>query len=227
MSYLNQVHDPKRRAGALAGTVAINGAVALAVITGLTMSGLRPEPEVRKPMVEFKIPPPPEPTQTPPPQPRDATAPTPPAPLPPIPLPPVSDVIRDVFDPTQEVIPDVIPRADQSPAVTPTPSPSPAPSFTPTAARPSNNAASWITTDDYPRRSLVDGNEGTARYRLVIGTSGRVSSCEVTASTGDRQLDQATCRLLTSRARFEAAKDDTGAKVIGTYTGTVRWEIPD
>ena len=40
-------------------------------------------------------------------------------------------------------------------------------------------------------------------------------------------LDAATCKLLTRRARFEAASDETGAKIVGSYSGSVRWEIPD
>jgi protein TonB len=69
--------------------------------------------------------------------------------------------------------------------------------------------------------------EGTVGYRLVIGTNGRVASCELTRPSGNKALDDATCRLIASRARFEAATDETGAKVMGTYTGSVRWEIPD
>ena len=35
MSYLNQAQDPRRRAAALSGTVAIQVALAFAVVTGL------------------------------------------------------------------------------------------------------------------------------------------------------------------------------------------------
>jgi protein TonB len=220
MSYLNQVQDPRRRAGALAGTIAINAAIGIIVVTGLTISGLAPKKDTYEPILQFPTaPPPPEPMPSPS---VDAIQPPPAAPIPPLPLP--TGHTAAPFD-TTSVIPKVIPRVDPGPI--PAPTPRPAPSFTPTVARPSNNSASWITADDYPRRSLVDGSEGLARYRLVIGTKGQVSSCEITASTGDRRLDQATCRFLTRRARFEAATDETGAKVVGTYSGSVRWQIPD
>jgi protein TonB len=224
MSYLNQTPDPRRRAGALAGTLAVNAVLGLIVVTGLTMTGFGPRPRAYLPIVDFTTPPPPQPTPGPSQEPVAATAPTPQAPVPPHPLPPTPGPARAPFDPTT-VIPSVVPRVDPGPTVAPTPRP--APSFTPTAPRPSTDSATWITANDYPRRSLLEGREGLARYRLVIGTNGQVSSCEITVSTGDRQLDQATCRYITRRARFEAATNETGAKVLGTYTGSVRWQIPD
>ena len=68
---------------------------------------------------------------------------------------------------------------------------------------------------------------GRGRGPVVEATTGRVTACEVTRSTGNGQLDDATCDFIVRRARFEAATDDTGAKVVGNYTGTVRWRIPE
>lgn len=224
MSYLSHAQDPRRRIGGLAGTIAINATIGILMVTGLKFSGVMDQRENLR-VVQFPAPqpsPPPDPA----PSPSAATDPPVVAPLPPIPLPPTPSPKVDQTDPPLVTdFPMVIPRPDPGPTIAPTPRP--APSFAPKAARPSNNAAGWITNDDYPRRSLMDQSEGTARYRLVIGTTGRVSSCEVTTSTGDSQLDEATCRFITRRARFEPATDENGAKVLGTYTGTVRWEIPD
>jgi hypothetical protein len=63
-------------------------------------------------------------------------------------------------------------------------------------------------------------------YRLVISTAGRVASCELTRPTGKRALDDATCRLIAERARFEPARDSRGRAVAGSYANTVRWQIP-
>jgi len=224
MSYVTYAQDPRRRIGALAGTIAINAAIGLIVVTGLTMSGTRDQPSYR-PIIDIKTPPPPEPTPTPPPTDPVVDVVVPPAPVPPIPIPQPPSPPRQAFDPNADLARDVVRIPDPGPSVVPTPRP--APSFTPRLARPSNDSSRWITTDDYPRRSLVDESEGTARYRVVVGTNGKVSSCEVTNSTGDSALDEATCRFITRRARFEPATDETGARVVGTYTGTVRWEIPN
>jgi protein TonB len=94
-------------------------------------------------------------------------------------------------------------------------------------ASPRGSPASWISADDYPSRPLRNGVEGQSGYRLVVGSDGRVSACEITSSSGSSELDRETCRLITRRAHFEPATDASGANVVGTYSGTVRWEIPD
>lgn len=102
----------------------------------------------------------------------------------------------------------------------------PPPRFEPVAARPSNNTSRWVTTDDYPSRDLREGNQGTAKFRVIVGSNGRVQACEVTQSSGFAGLDRATCTYVTRRARFEAATDETGGKVVGSYSGSVVWRIP-
>jgi protein TonB len=220
MSYLNQAQDPRRRAAALTGTLVIQVALGFAVVSGLTMAGYGPSREY-KPIVDFPIdkPPPPDPMPDPAPQ-QQSTVIT--APKPPLDLdrddPPV--VVRD--DPPS---PYVV-RDPDPPIARPDP-PRPVASFLPRLARPNNDPHRWITTDDYEPNWLRRELEGTAGYRVIVGTNGRVSSCEIVRPSGEGPLDTATCRYITQRARFESATDDTGAKIVGTYTGTVRWEIPD
>jgi protein TonB len=54
-----------------------------------------------------------------------------------------------------------------------------------------------------------------------------VKGCEVTASSGSSDLDAATCANVAKRARFNPATDESGARVAGSYSSAVRWEIPD
>lgn len=224
MSFVDRKQDPRRRANAIIAVGVIHAGLAYVVVTGLgaeIIDQLRPPPVIGE---QIPLPPPPpEPDPTPP-KPSDPVDTLPKAPIPPIPLPPPPN-------PGPQVDWDEIPTSAggeiPGPAQPPLPPPPPSPSFTPKGARPSNSSAGWITTNDYPRRPLIDHIEGSASYRLVIGTNGRVSSCELTRPSGNRALDDATCRLITSRARFESATDENGAKVMGTYTGSVRWEIPD
>ena len=109
----------------------------------------------------------------------------------------------------------------------PTPLPSPVPSFTPKAARPLGNTANWVTTNDYPTIGLRGEHEGSTRYRLSVDTAGKVTNCAVTASSGFADLDSATCATLTRRAKFTPATDDSGARVAGSYSGTVTWRLPE
>lgn len=101
------------------------------------------------------------------------------------------------------------------------------PAFPPRAARPRNAPGLWATADDYPAGDLRAGRHGVTRFRLSIGTDGRVRGCEVIASSGSPTLDAATCDKVSRRARFDPAMDETGAQVAGSYAGAIRWVIPD
>ena len=191
------------------------------------MAGYRQPPQPN-PIVEFHSEELPKPTPTPTPtEARDIETPLPPLPVPPvpIPMPPQPDITRDVHDdprPMPNPLPNPGPTSQPEP-----PRPSPSPAFTSRGAAPSNDKARWITNDDYPARALRDGSEGTVGYRLIVGSNGRVSACEITRSSGHSLLDETSCRLIERRARFDAATDQTGAKVVGGYSGTVTWQIPD
>ena len=93
--------------------------------------------------------------------------------------------------------------------------------------RPATDPGSWVTTDDYPITALRDTHEGTTGFRLTVGPDGLPRRCEVTASSGHAELDDATCRLVMQRARFETQRDDKGVRVGGTYANRIRWQIPD
>lgn len=109
----------------------------------------------------------------------------------------------------------------------PDPIPSDPPTrFTPEIAKPRNDVARWVTTEDYPTADVRAGHTGTVRFRVAIDTGGRVSDCTIVQSSGYAGLDAATCRNISKRARFDPATDITGARVAGSYTGSIRWVIP-
>lgn len=85
----------------------------------------------------------------------------------------------------------------------------------------------WVTDNDYKPVWINREWEGTAGFRLSIGADGKVEGCTITNSTGHAALDDATCALVKRRAKFEAAKDDQGRSVRGTFSSAVRWQIPD
>ena len=222
MAYSDQTQDFRKRATAIAGVAAIHAALGLAVVTGLTITGLAPAVDPWDPFTltpEVKPTPPPEPRKEQQPLESVITAPLPK--LDPIPDRKIDVPVADpVFDDSPFVV-------DPGPKAEPPVEAAPTPGFIPRLARPRNEPSGWLSTDDYPRAPLVDGVEGIAAYRLIVGTNGRVSACEVTRSTGNAQLDSATCKFIVRRARFEPATDETGAKVVGAFTGTVKWEIPE
>ncbi|PLK26267.1 energy transducer TonB [Novosphingobium sp. TH158] len=92
--------------------------------------------------------------------------------------------------------------------------------------RPKGNPAYWVTSVDYPAEALREEVSGVARFRLIVGTDGRVTQCEIMATSGSAALDATTCNLVTRRARFDPARDEAGNPTVGTYWNAVRWVIP-
>ncbi len=222
MSYLDQTQDFRRRATAITGAAAIHAAIGLGLVAGLTVVGVAPPVDTWNPFTitpEAKpTPPPPKPVENTETQDSFVVVPT-----------PAIDIIVD--DPVELVtVDDAVENrviVDPGPRVEPVIEPRVTPTLTPRKARPTNGPLGWISTDDYPARALRSEAEGIAAYRLIVGTNGRVSACEVTRSTGNGLLDEATCKFIIRRARFEPATDEAGAKVVGNYAGTVKWDIPE
>jgi protein TonB len=223
MAYL-QHSNWRERPGAVAAVIAIHGLVGYALVTGLSFTKIIraiDNPDA----VDVTVP------LDPPPPPPDVTATIEPkvienpvvAPLPPVDLGPQ----RPPLDATAIIPPltDIVPKVIPSP--TPGPTTRPSPAFDPIAAIPRNNPATWVTTDDYRPSWINSEMVGTARFRLQISASGKVDSCTITGSSGHPALDKATCDLVTRRAKFEPAKDASGAKASGSYTSSVRWQLPE
>jgi TonB family protein len=96
----------------------------------------------------------------------------------------------------------------------------------PVDPRPANSPSSWMSISDYPADALAKHQEGTVGFALAIDASGQVQSCSVTESSGSSALDQGTCALLKSRAKFEPARDASGHAVAGTFASKIQWVYP-
>lgn len=94
-------------------------------------------------------------------------------------------------------------------------------------ARPKGNPGLWVTPNDYPAADLRQEHSGVTRFRLEVGADGKAKDCTVTGSSGHPGLDQAACARLLARARFDPAIDSTGARLAGSYSSSVRWQIPE
>lgn len=167
-------------------------------------------------VIEVKEPPPP-PEKLPPPPPPDQKLPPPPVVPPPIVqtnAPPPPTVIVSTPNPPPQVV------------TMPAPPAPPPPSAAPVRLSPRGSPQSWVTTEDYPPSAIRDGIEGTVSTALTIDSSGKVTGCTVTSSSGSSLLDDTACRLLTRRARFQPGKDSAGNPTGGGYTFRFRWQIP-
>ncbi|MXO64222.1 energy transducer TonB [Altericroceibacterium endophyticum] len=225
MTYAEQKVNNSRRFTALVAVGGIHAVIGYALVTGLAADMVdKVMPRIEATIMPLDPPPPPEIVPEPAPA-NEAAANPPMAPSPAFPLtPPQPDLTLEPFEPLTDIGP-VVPKV--LPPAVPSPSPSVTPAATPEAASPRNNPGSWATPNDYPSRALREGQEGVASFRVVVGSDGKVRSCEITASSGHALLDKATCDNVTRRARFNPAKNDSGAKVVGTYSSRIRWTIPD
>lgn len=91
---------------------------------------------------------------------------------------------------------------------------------------PAENPANWVTDDDYPAEALRQDQSGTVGFRLLIGSKGEVTGCEVTSSSGSSVLDQASCSLLSARAKFKPALDASGKPIASQFNSRFTWKIP-
>ena len=220
MAYLDRHTDPGRRTTAITGVLIIHALIGYVLVTSLVSTITTRE---RDRFTGFFDPAPPPPPPTP--QPKKTHKPTPQVEKQAVP-----ERAIDLSNSNDQA---EVTHEDDRVEVIPTPTATYTPydppktlGLKPKSAVPHGSPARWATTDDYPARDLREENEGVAAFRVVVGTNGRVSACEIVRSSGHPGLDAATCKAVTARARFEPATDENGAKVVGMYGNSVRWQIP-
>jgi protein TonB len=81
------------------------------------------------------------------------------------------------------------------------------------AATPPVRIAGALTNADYRRTRPPTGAAGTVVVRYRIRADGRVDRCTVLETSGYAVLDEATCRLIEQRFRFEPARDAGGRAI--------------
>src|SRR5688572_20162852 len=86
-------------------------------------------------------------------------------------------------------------------------------------------AQTFVANEGYPAQALREGREGTTYIAVTVSTDGRVKDCTVVKSSGSADLDEATCRNFTAKARFRPATDADGNPIESTFSTQVKWEI--
>ena len=188
-----------------------------ALVTGLAYEAYKKVKEVTS-AVNIEEEKPPEELPPPPPPPKDQPPPPIVAPPPPISFNAPAPQVETVTTPP--------PPAPVFTTAAPPPPPPPPPKFQPKAPAPKGSPGNWATSNDYPSRALREEREGVTGFRVSVGTDGKVTSCEITKSSGSPDLDQATCDNVRRRARFQPATDGEGNPTTGSYSNAIRWVIP-
>jgi periplasmic protein TonB len=223
MAYADQSSMSGNKITAIIIVAAIHVFVGYALVSGLAYEAAKKvvktvtTVDIEEPEPPKEEPPPPEP------EPVQDTAPPPPV-APPVKInvqtkPPQIQTVQTPPPPA----PVIAIAAPPAPVIAPPP---PAPKGPTTSAKPRNNPGSWATDADYPSRAQRDEAQGTTGFRVTVNAEGRVSSCVVTSSSGNSELDEATCKLVTRRARFTPAQRN-GEKVEDTYSNRITWRIPE
>ena len=220
MAYADKPPMSNSRIAAIVIVAILHAFLGYAFVTGLAYNVVK---KAMQDLKTFDVEEPPPPPDEPPPPPPDTPVPPPPVTSPP-------PMIRDLPSPPQQMYippPQPIPPPPAAPNPPPPPPPPPPPAKKVEPARAKANLGSLITDDDYPASALRAEEEGVTGFRLSVGANGRVTGCTVTSSSGSSALDAATCRLLTSRARFTPAKDSNGQATTDAVSARIVWRIQE
>lgn len=83
-----------------------------------------------------------------------------------------------------------------------------------------------MCSDDYPPAALRREITGVVIYNVLVTADGRPLSCWLTEPSNSSDLNEATCRLILNRARFNPALDEEGEARTAIYSGRMRWTLP-
>lgn len=209
-----------RKVVAIGLVALLHALLGYAFITGLAYNVVKKIAADTKVFDVAEEPPPPE--ETPPPPPPETKVEPPPVVVPP----PI------VAAPTVSAPPIIanVPKAPAAPVITPTAPPAPPPPPKPSIAAKATargNPGSWVTTEDYPSRALREEREGSTTISFDIDPTGKAVNCQIANSSGSPDLDDATCKNFTRRARYKPAQDASGNPITQPgQTQRIRWQIP-
>jgi protein TonB len=219
MSYAERKQMSSNRTAALVVVGLIHLALGYALVTGLAYNVMKQAAEDLKTFDVEEEPPPPE--EVPPPPENQPQTPPPPQVAAPPPL-----VRTPMQVPTVQATPNpppFVPTPVARPAPPAPPAPPPVRKVEPVSV--SGNLQGLIRDSDYPQRAIDAEEQGTVSVVLSIGTNGRVTNCSVSGSSGSSSLDQTTCRILTSRAKFTPGRDSSGNPTTGTFRQRITWRL--
>jgi TonB family protein len=83
----------------------------------------------------------------------------------------------------------------------------------------------WINGRDYPTNMLRGGYEGVVNFRLLIDAKGTATSCHIQTSTRPKEFDDAVCRIVMRRVRFNPALDANRDPVPSYYRQTINFRL--
>ena len=80
-----------------------------------------------------------------------------------------------------------------------------------------------FSSDDYPKTAIRHRWEGTVQVEIVVSPEGLVSACRIVRSSGYAVLDEKTCDIMRTRAKFIPAKDSNRSNSCCSSRAGFRW----
>jgi protein TonB len=84
-----------------------------------------------------------------------------------------------------------------------------------------------LSFDDLPDGVLYPGERATVAVLYTVEADGRVTGCRAQRSSGHRDLDALTCRLIERRFVYRPARDRYGRNVASTVGENHTWELDE
>lgn len=95
----------------------------------------------------------------------------------------------------------------------------------PPPAVPAELESGRIDPRDYPADARARRVEGEVAVVLLVRSDGRVGDCRIDRSSGDRDLDEATCGLIVDRFRYRPALNAYREPVEDEAGWVQRWSL--
>jgi protein TonB len=96
----------------------------------------------------------------------------------------------------------------------------------PPAAPPAGPHHYVFSNYDYPIEAVKNHWEGTVVVDLVVAADGSPTSCSIVQSSGHQLLDETTCNLIMSRAKFAPGRDKAGNPIEShSRSPSVTWRL--
>ena len=84
-----------------------------------------------------------------------------------------------------------------------------------------------LSFDDLPEGVLFPGESATVAVLYTVEADGRVTGCRAERSSGHRDLDALTCRLIERRFVYRPARDRSGRPVRSLVGENHTWELDE
>lgn len=97
----------------------------------------------------------------------------------------------------------------------------------PFSSEPLRLTQQWVSSDDYPKASLRNGEQGKVVVQVHVSSDGNSEACGIIQSSNWPQLDQRSCVLALNRLHFAPALDARGQATDGLAIQTISWLLPD